>query len=55
VELLGFYSDKHLGIFTCGGHFHVHVRSVDGKASGHVDEVTLGTDMRLFLPATAAK
>ncbi len=55
VELLGFYSDKHLGIFTCGGNLHVHVRSGDGKASGHLDEVSLGDDMRLFLPVTAAK
>jgi acetolactate decarboxylase len=55
VELLGFYSDKHLGIFTCGGNLHVHMRSGDGKLSGHVDEVELGDDMRLFLPVPTAK
>ncbi|MBI2807811.1 MAG: multicopper oxidase domain-containing protein [Planctomycetes bacterium] len=51
VDLVGFYSDQHLGIFTCGGNLHVHVRSADGKASGHLDEVVLGSKMRLYLPA----
>jgi acetolactate decarboxylase len=55
VELLGFYSDKHLGIFTCGGNLHVHLRSGDGKASGHLDEVSLGDEMRLFLPVMSAQ
>jgi acetolactate decarboxylase len=55
VELLGFYSDKHMGIFTCGGNLHVHLRSGDGKTSGHLDAVALGDNMRLFLPATASK
>ncbi len=55
VELVGFYSDQHLGIFTCGGNLHVHLRSADGKTSGHVDEVDLGNEMRLFLPIPSAK
>jgi acetolactate decarboxylase len=55
VELVGFYSDKHLGIFTCGGNLHVHMRSADGKLSGHLDEVDLGDTMRLFLPTAPAK
>ncbi|MSR55770.1 MAG: multicopper oxidase family protein [Gemmataceae bacterium] len=52
VDLIGFYSDQHLGIFTCGGNLHVHQRSGDGKASGHLDEVDLGNEMRLCLPAS---
>lgn len=55
VELIGFYSDQHLGIFTCGGNLHVHLRSRDGKISGHLDEVELGSEMRLYLPAPRAK
>jgi acetolactate decarboxylase len=52
VELVGFYSDQHLGIFTCGGNLHVHLRSADGKLSGHLDEVELGDEMRLYLSAS---
>jgi acetolactate decarboxylase len=55
VELVGFYSDKHLGIFTCGGNLHVHMRSADGKLSGHLEEVDLGDTMRLFLPIPPTK
>lgn len=51
VELVGFYSDKHLGIFTCQSNLHVHLRSVDGQESGHVDEIRLGEGMVLCLPA----
>jgi acetolactate decarboxylase len=54
VELVGFYSDQHLGIFTCGGNLHVHVQCADAKMSGHLDEVALGDEMRLFLPALGA-
>lgn len=50
AELVGFYSEKHLGVFTCGGNVHVHLRSGDGKLSGHLDDVVLGSDMRLFVP-----
>lgn len=55
VELLGFYSDRHLGVFTCGGNLHVHVRSSDGKVSGHLEEVSLGKDTRLYLPIPLEK
>jgi len=41
VELIGFWSDRHQGIFTHKGtHVHVHGRTGDGKLSGHVDGVT---------------
>jgi len=52
VEMVGFYSDKHLGIFTCQSNLHVHLRSVDESESGHVDEVRLGDDMQLWLPVS---
>ena len=41
MELIGFWSDRHQGIFTHKGtHVHVHGRTGDGKLSGHVDGVT---------------
>ncbi len=55
VELVGFYSDQHLGIFTCQSNLHVHLWSADGRIAGHVDEADLGSAMRLFLPALPAK
>lgn len=51
LELVGFYSDKHLGIFTCQSNLHVHLRTADGSESGHLDEVRLGEGMVLCLPA----
>jgi acetolactate decarboxylase len=51
VEMLGFYSDKHHGVFTHhDSNIHVHVRTADGKDSGHVDAVTLASGMTLHLP-----
>ncbi len=55
VELVGFYSDKHLGVFTCGGNLHVHLRSADRKVSGHLDDVVLGSPMTLSLPVLPGK
>jgi acetolactate decarboxylase len=52
VELLGFWSDRHAGVFTHqGAHMHIHGRTSDNKLSGHVDEVKLGSG-DLWLPAT---
>ena len=54
VEMLGFYSDKHHGVFTHhDSNIHVHVRSKDGKEAGHVDGLTLAGPMTLMLPAAA--
>lgn len=51
VEILGFYSDAHHAIFTHHTtNMHLHVKSVDNKVAGHVDDLTLGTDMILKLP-----
>jgi hypothetical protein len=33
----------------------VHVRSTDGKLSGHLDEIDFGEKMQLFLPSAAVK
>lgn len=52
VEMIGFWSDQHHGIFTHHGeNIHVHVRTRDRRHAGHVDEATLGPDLTLHLPA----
>ena len=42
-------------LHTDQGNLHVHLRTADRKVSGHVDEVTLGDKMRLFLPVAPAR
>jgi acetolactate decarboxylase len=52
VILLGFYSDKHHGVFTHHEHnTHMHFIKNDGKLGGHVDDFVLGDNMILKLPA----
>ncbi len=51
VNLLGFYSDQHQGIFTHrGSNMHLHVKTAGGDFAAHVDEVELHGAMSLFLP-----
>jgi hypothetical protein len=39
VELVGFFSKKHQGIFLHhGASLHLHMVSADGDVSGHVDD-----------------
>ncbi len=51
VEILGFYSDKHHGVFTHHTtNMHLHVKNQAGNIAGHLDELSLGKGMTLFLP-----
>ena len=51
VQMVGFYSDKHHGVFTHHDtNIHVHARTTDGKDAGHVDAVDLVAGMTLHLP-----
>lgn len=51
VTLIGFFSKSHAGVFTHHGQWtHIHVVSQDGKKSGHVDSLVLGSDAVLYLP-----
>jgi len=51
VDILGFYSDSHHAIFTHHTtNMHLHVKTVDNKIAGHIDDLTLGTNMILKLP-----
>jgi acetolactate decarboxylase len=51
AEILGFYSNAHHAIFTHHTtNMHLHVKTVDNKIAGHVDDLTLGEEMLLRLP-----
>ncbi len=51
VELIGFWSDRHAGVFThMGSSVHVHGRTLDNKVSGHVDSLRIESG-QLWLPA----
>lgn len=53
VNTIGFWSNKHHGVFTHrGSNIHVHVVSKDGKHAGHLDEVSFPGQLKIFLPAT---
>ena len=52
VELIGFHSRKHRGIFTPReSNLHVHLRSADGRISGHLEAIRLAPGARLAVPA----
>jgi acetolactate decarboxylase len=62
VDIIGFYSESHSGIFLSQyapaikegsgmkNAIHIHLVSRTSKASGHIDDLTLGSDMTLRLP-----
>ncbi|UKN01095.1 acetolactate decarboxylase [Paracrocinitomix mangrovi] len=53
TEILGFYSDSHHGIFTHHStNMHLHFLSDDKKRSGHLDDLYLGSEVKLLLPVT---
>ncbi len=50
VEIIGFFSTEHQGIFThYDTYLHLHLITKDEQKMGHLDAVELG-EMRLFLP-----
>ena len=62
VDILGFYSEHHAGVFLTAttpvikegsgmqNAIHIHLVSRASKASGHIDDITLGEGMVLRLP-----
>jgi len=52
VEIIGFYSTEHQGIFTHhDSHIHLHLITQDATQMGHLDAVELNPEkMRLYLP-----
>lgn len=63
VDIIGFYSDHHAGVFLTQfapaikegsgteNAIHIHLVSRASKAAGHIDDLTLGDNMVLRLPA----
>lgn len=62
VDIIGFYSEKHSGIFLSQyapaikegsgmeNAIHIHLVSKTSKAAGHIDDITFGEGMVLRLP-----
>lgn len=61
VDIVGFHSEKHPGVFMSAyapaikekdvkNAIHIHLVTKDGKAAGHIDDLTLDGRMRLRLP-----
>ena len=51
VRVLGFFSDGHRGVFTPkDANLHMHVKTEDGRASGHLDRIQLAPGASFWLP-----
>ncbi|HRH88457.1 MAG TPA: acetolactate decarboxylase [Rubrivivax sp.] len=62
MEIVGFFSEQHGGVFTSAyvpaipansgirNALHIHMVTRDGKAAGHIDNLTLAPGMVLRLP-----
>ena len=51
VELVGFHSRNHRGIFTPGdANVHVHLRTADGRVSGPLEAIRLEAGARVAVP-----
>jgi acetolactate decarboxylase len=56
VEIIGFYSNRHRGIFTpADANIHMHVRSADGRMSGHLEKIQLERGATLAVPRVEEK
>src|SRR5262249_746984 len=54
VEIVGFYSHFHRGVFTPhNSSFHMHVRTLDNALSGHLDVIRSLQSAKLYLPTDA--
>ena len=51
IEAIGFHSEGHRGVFTPGdSNLHVHLRTTDGRWSGHMEELALAAPWILGVP-----
>ncbi len=51
VNVLGFYSEKHKGVFTHHStNLHMHFKTEDGLLAGHLDAIEMSGGMLLKLP-----
>ena len=52
-EVLGFYSDRHHGVFTHHStNLHMHAKAAERPMVAHVDGFTLSPEVTLWIPAT---
>jgi len=52
VEIIGFYSRRHRGVFTPrDSDFHMHVRTLDNRLSGHLETFSFNQGITLYPPA----
>jgi len=52
VEIIGFFSKSHKAVFTHHTTFlHMHFKTDDNKIAGHLDDLEMGNEMLLKLPA----
>jgi acetolactate decarboxylase len=52
VELIGFHSRHHRGVFTPGeSNVHTHLRTQDDRLSGHLEAIRLAPGARIAVPA----
>ncbi len=51
LQALGFYSERHKGIFTHHtAHTHIHMKTANKRIAGHIDELVVGEQVLLKLP-----
>lgn len=56
VEVIGFYSNRHRGIFTPGdANIHMHAKSADERMSGHLEKIQLERGATLAVPRVEGK
>jgi len=56
VDVIGFYSNRHRAIFTPGeANVHMHVKSADGRVSGHLEKIQLERGATLAVPRVEGK
>jgi acetolactate decarboxylase len=56
VEILGFCSSEHHGIFTPrDSNLHMHLRTADGRMSGHVESLSVAPGAVIAVPARRAR
>ena len=51
LDVIGFYSTRHRGVFTPGdSNLHMHLRTRDGRASGHVEHLAIPPGAVIAVP-----
>jgi len=54
--VLGFYSTQHRGVFTPrDSDLHMHVRTADGRMTGHVERIFLEPGVVIAVPRNTTR